>query len=84
MNKKKTYKYDLLVLVHNKGVSDIITEVEDLDTYVRMVVQAPTREDACRHIIHEMNGVFVRYIDIYYPLLHEHLIDEDLSGSDKY
>jgi hypothetical protein len=59
---EKLYRYDLFVATHD-------------DECIRMILDAPSREQACRAIIHGFHGVGVRYIDNYYPLLHSHLID---------
>jgi hypothetical protein len=52
---EKLYRYDLFVATHD-------------DECIRMILDAPSREQACRAIIHGFHGVGVRYIDNYYPL----------------
>jgi hypothetical protein len=65
----KLYRYDLFIHTHE-------------DERIRMVLDAPSRESACRAVIHGLSSVGVKFIDNFYPLLHGHLIDIDESDED--
>jgi len=65
----KLFRYDLFVYTHEDGC-------------VRMVLNADSREQACRAIIHGFDSVGIKYIDNYYPLLHEHMINDEFDSDD--